>query len=316
MPGHLIPTAANTVTVDTCVTDHQRAVTSCMIPIIKSGVFNDLTVVCSDGSFSTAVCVLAISFPESMGVALASGEVDVLLLPQHTVAEVSRGVAATCGLPSAPCLVQLLAPIAAATAAPDEHDLGGEVNQEEEEEGAGEDEEVDDEEDDDYEQPELADDEDSETEILGEDDELEVETQRLTKTDTTSCTCCLRCSRARGKTGRPPAAYTTLRSKSGKEKRVAKRLKGKAQPPLTCPVEARDVMARLARKFPELRGNPALHLSWMVLIKTLRLSFKQVRWMMIMMCMMIIWIMWMMKMGMMRMIGMTMIVVLPSCGRW
>ena len=55
-----------------------------MIPIIKSAVFNDLTVVRSDSFLSTAVGILAISFPESMGGALASGEVDVLLLPQHT----------------------------------------------------------------------------------------------------------------------------------------------------------------------------------------------------------------------------------------
>ena len=88
--------------------DHVRGIMNYMIPIIKSAVFNDLTVVCSDSFLSTAVGILAISFPESMGGALASGEVDVLLLPQHTMVEVSRGVAATCGLPyPQPGLVQL-----------------------------------------------------------------------------------------------------------------------------------------------------------------------------------------------------------------
>ena len=86
--------------------DHVRGIMNYMIPIIKSAVFNDLTVVCSDSFLSTAVGILAISFPESMGGALASGEVDVLLLPQHTMVEMSRGVAVRRGdlrptLPSA-----------------------------------------------------------------------------------------------------------------------------------------------------------------------------------------------------------------------
>ena len=74
--------------------DHVRGIMNYMIPIIRSAVFNDLTVVCSDSFLSTAVGILAISFPESMGGALASGEVDVLLLPQHTMVQVRRGVAA------------------------------------------------------------------------------------------------------------------------------------------------------------------------------------------------------------------------------
>ena len=110
VPDHLLPIAA-TVTVDTCNMDHIRGVMSYMIPIIKSGVFNNLTVVCSDGSVSTSVCVFGIIFPSMRG-ALASGDTDVLLLPQHTVAEVCApcscsGVAATCGMPLAPGLLHV-----------------------------------------------------------------------------------------------------------------------------------------------------------------------------------------------------------------
>ena len=81
VPAHLLPIAA-TVTVDTCNEGHIRGVMGYMIPIIQSGVFNNLTVVCSDGSVSTSVCVFGIIFP-SMSGALASSEVDVLLLPQQ-----------------------------------------------------------------------------------------------------------------------------------------------------------------------------------------------------------------------------------------
>ena len=309
VPDHLLPIAA-TVTVDTCNMDHIRGVMSYMIPIIKSGVFNNLTVVCSDGSVSTSVCVFGIIFPSMRG-ALASGDTDVLLLPQHTVAEVCAlcscscsGVAATCGLPPAPGLLQLhpaaavhqlqpaaavhqLQPAAAVhklhpTAAVHQPSLSKNSQEEWEEEEEEEQQEVSleelvevqEEEDYDYLQPEGYE-TDSDTEVLEEELHLPEELRSLK-----GCHCCTPCTATKGKGGRPPAPFDSLQSSSGKVRRVTKRLQGLAQPPLTCPVEGQALMTRLLSDFPEVRASPVLHLSWMTLIKILRLSFNQVMTMM------------------------------------
>ena len=112
----------------------------------------------------------------------------------------------------------------------------------------------------------------SDTEILGEGEELLEELRNLGE-DTTSCTCCTSCSRRKGKTGRPPGLFSSLVSSSGRQRRVTKRLKG-----VVCGEEADAILERLYRQFPSTRGDPVSHLSWVTLIKTLRLGYNQVKY--------------------------------------
>jgi hypothetical protein len=110
----------------------------------------------------------------------------------------------------------------------------------------------------------------SDTEIMGEEDEMLEELKNLDMPDTTSCTCCTRCSRRKGKTGRQPAPFHALGSRSGRVRRVTQRLMGVTS------MEAKAIVDRLHRKFPDARRDPVNHLSWMTAIKTIPLGFNQV----------------------------------------
>ena len=115
----------------------------------------------------------------------------------------------------------------------------------------------------------------SETEILGEAEELNVELRMLGEQDSTSCTCCTACCRRRGKTGRRPTSFDRLRTARGRNKRVVKRLaslvrgaEGRS--------EALAIIRRLHRDFPDIKVDPVSNLSILTLIKNLRLSYNQV----------------------------------------
>ena len=64
-----------------------------LLPIISGGSFSDVTVVCSDGRFTAARAILAVSFPDFyMVLAGASDDPVTMVLPDFIVREVEKGV--------------------------------------------------------------------------------------------------------------------------------------------------------------------------------------------------------------------------------
>ena len=115
----------------------------------------------------------------------------------------------------------------------------------------------------------------SDTEILGEEKELEDELQNLWKEDTTSCTCCTSCQRRRGKTGRKPSPFEQIKTKRGRRMRVTKRLQGLPKGERG-KGEALAILHRLQRDHPDSKGHPVSVLSILTLIRTLHLSYNNV----------------------------------------
>ena len=112
----------------------------------------------------------------------------------------------------------------------------------------------------------------SDTEILGDSEEVEQELGRLGQEDVTSCTCCTACTRRKANTGRPTSSYSSLKAGgSRRRERTAERVRS-----IVCPVEAADVVARLGRDFPSTAAPPPSNLSLVTAIRTLGLTFNKV----------------------------------------
>jgi hypothetical protein len=71
----------------------QKSIAEDLLPIITSGIFNDVTVVCADGKLTAARAVLAISFPSFHSLlAGASDDPVTMLMPESSVSVVKRAV--------------------------------------------------------------------------------------------------------------------------------------------------------------------------------------------------------------------------------
>ena len=111
----------------------------------------------------------------------------------------------------------------------------------------------------------------SDTEILGEDEELEKELGDLDQ-DTTSCTCCSACRQRKIKTGPKPKPFTQVKSTRQRRRRLSKRLAD-----VDGFGEALAIMRRLHREYPESKGDTVTNLSLLTLVRNVRLSYNQVR---------------------------------------
>ena len=174
----------------------QHSIAMALLPIISGGSFNDVSVICSDGRFSTARAILAVTFPDfHLVLASASDDPVTMVLPDFTVREVKKVVwdRVTHGLHHVvdPHLHHVLDPDLGDLGLDlgDPHPATAESDTEvlqEDEEYEEEGEEEFEEQDDDYlpldEMSEYSD-----TEILGDDDEMMAELKNLATADTTSC---------------------------------------------------------------------------------------------------------------------------------
>ena len=247
-----------------------------MAMLAATGKFSDCLIICQDGRVKLPRAIVAFTFPHLYSALRSLQDLDLITVLAHEdrVAEMGHMVEEF--------LTRGLEPhhISQIKDSPEEEKEKGGEEEEEGKEDYEEEEEDDDDDMDLYEEdywtpgfdPRADSDSEasSDTEILGEKEELEEELANL------GCTCCDLCERKRKLAARKPRATVpySQSSRSGKMAKKAARVAG-----IEGLEEARDVVDRVYRDFPELRvisTNPCSNLRLMTLIRDLRLSYNQV----------------------------------------
>ena len=251
-----------------------------MAMLAAAGRFSDCLIICMDGELKLPRAIVALILPDLYSALRSLQDMDLItvLAHQDSMAEMGHmvGEFLTRGLD--PHHIRLIKD------SPGEEDEEEEADVEdddaEDEEDQGEDDEDEDYDMDLYEEDywtpgfdsrsDCDSEASSDTEIMGEQDELEEELANL------GCECCELCEKKRKLATRKPRATVpySKSSRSSKKAKKAARVAG-----IEGLEEAKDVVDRVYRDFPELRvisTNPCSNLRLMTLIRDLRLSYNQV----------------------------------------
>ena len=171
----------------TSLNSWEEMITKQLYRMTYSGLYNDTIVICCDGQVMTPRTVLSCAYPTLYTMLKSQGDADTvtLLMPEYRCTEIESRI------------YKILTHLLSDTEDCDDTDYI----------------------------PRNVDESISDTEILGEGDELQEELRCLSE-DTSSCTCCTACKRQRGKTGRKSQPFHSL-SISGRNRRVAARLKAR-----------------------------------------------------------------------------------------
>ena len=239
-------------------TSYQELIMEELINLTDSKICDDTCLICYDGEMTAPRVLLALAYPSLLCVLRMSNDEDMtLFMPEFRCVEVQGRIWA--------CLTQQL----------ENQDHGEQISyseaalsdntysdSEDKDEGENDDYIIDD----DYTPEDVE--SNSDTEILGEPEELEKELMDL---NTVSCTCCTDCRNNRVMVEQKVKPFSHLRSKRQKIRRLNRRLLN-----LDGSEEALSLIRRLQRDYPEHKGDCVTNLSLLTLIKNLRLSYNQV----------------------------------------